>query len=164
VTSAVEEQVDMAPAEQVLAEMGTVDSGHMIPLLQRLQDTYGYLPEAVLLEVSRRTGIPASQMFGVATFYAQFHMTPRGRHMVRVCQGTACHVRGGSEILRTVTKTLGIEDGETTDDLAFTLETVACLGTCALAPLMVVDGKYHGKLTPRKAESILKKLRKKGDG
>jgi NADH-quinone oxidoreductase subunit E len=155
--------IDMAPAEGILEEMGGADHGDLIPLLQKIQDTYGYLPREVLLDVSAATGIPASHMYGVATFYAQFHLTPRGKHLVQCCRGTACHVRGGNEILRTVTKALGIEDGQTSDDLEFTLETVACLGTCALAPLMVVDGKYHGKLTPRKAESILKKLRKKGD-
>ena len=158
-TSAVEEQVDMAPAEQVLAEMGTIDSGHMIPLLQRLQDTYGYLPEAVLLEVSRRTGIPASRMFGVATFYAQFHMEPRGRHMIRVCHGTACHVRGGKEILGVVMNELGIGEGETTDDRRYTLEVVACLGTCFLAPVIMVDSDYYGNLTPNKVGRILKRYK-----
>ena len=158
-TSAVEEQVDMAPAEQVLDEMGTVDSGHMIPLLQRLQDTYGYLPQEVLLEVSRRTGIPASQMFGVATFYAQFHMEPRGRHMIRVCHGTACHVRGGKEILGVVMNELGIGEGETTDDRRYTLEVVACLGTCFLAPVIMVDSDYYGNLTPNKVGRILKRYK-----
>ena len=155
--------MDLEPLESVLKEMGSVDHGHLIPLLQKIQDAYGYLPREVLLEVSATTGIAASHMYGVATFYAQFHLVPRGKHLVQCCRGTACYVRGGNEILRTVVKTLGIEDGQTSDDLEFTLETVACLGTCALAPLMVVDRKYHGKLIPRKAESTLKKLRKKGD-
>ena len=156
-TSAVEEKVDMGPAEQVLDEMRSIDSGQMIPLLQRLQDAYGYLPQEVLLEVSRRTGIAVSQMFGVATFYAQFHMEPRGRHMIRACHGTACHVRGGKDILGVIMNELGVGEGETTDDRRFTLEVVACLGTCFLAPVIMVDGDYYGNLTPNKVGRILKK-------
>lgn len=147
--------VDMGPAQGILEEIGRVEHGHLIPLLQRIQETYGYLPRPVLLEVSRRTGLPASHLYGVATFYAQFHLQPHGRHTVRVCRGTACHVRGGHEILGVVRRRLGIEDGQTTADRRFTLETVACLGTCFLAPVVMVDHDYYGTVSPDQVDTIL---------
>jgi len=111
-----------------------------------------------VLEVCQVTGLPASRVFGVATFYEQFHLEPRGRHLIRCCRGTACHVRGGRRILDAVERTLGIRDGETTKDMLFSLETVACLGACALSPVMVLDKAYYGKMTPRRAEQILRQI------
>jgi NADH:ubiquinone oxidoreductase subunit E len=102
--------------------------------------------------------VPLSRIYGVVTFYSQFYLTARGRHTVRVCRGTACHVRGGRSVLNVVKDTLGIEDGETTEDLQFSLETVACLGTCFLAPVMMVDRSYYGKLAPERVPSILEKF------
>jgi NADH-quinone oxidoreductase subunit E len=99
--------------------------------------------------------VPWARVYGVTTFYAQFHLEPRGRHIVRVCRGTACHVGGSAGILRQVQEFLGVRDGETTPDLQFTLETVACLGACALAPVMVVDGTYYGRLTESRALDVL---------
>ncbi len=150
--------LDLAPAQKVLDEMGEVADGDLIPLLQNLQDAYGYLPPPVLTWASEQTGIPASRIYGVVTFYAQFYLEPHGKHIVRCCRGTACHVRGGRKLIDAVRSSLGIDDGETTDDMQFSLETVACLGACALAPVMVVDGTYYGKTTPRRAEEILKRI------
>ncbi len=150
--------IDLVPALKILEERGKSDSGDTIPLLQRLQETYGYLPREVVFEVSRITGIPASQFFGVATFYEQFHFAPRGRHVVRCCRGTACHVRGGHAVIAAAEKALGVGEGETTADRMFTLETVACLGACALAPVVVIDDKYQGQMTPRRAETALRRI------
>ena len=147
--------VDLAPAEKVLIEAGHVTAGDLIPLLQKLQDAYGYLPPDVLKEVSERTGIPTSRMYGVITFYAQFSITPRGRHTIRCCCGTACHVRGCDEVAEAILRDLGVEVGGTTTDQRFTVENVACLGTCFLAPVMMVDNEYFGLLTPMKAREVL---------
>ena len=147
--------VDLTPALQILAEMGPIAENSIIPLLQRLQASYGYLPRDVVIEVCERTCLPLSRVFGVATFYAQFHLTPRGRHVVRCCRGTACHVRGGHGIAQSVRNELGVEEGGTTEDLRFTFETVACLGTCFLAPVVMVDGDYYGNVKPAKISSIL---------
>jgi NADH-quinone oxidoreductase subunit E len=129
--------------------------GSIIPLLQRLQDVYGYLPQDVVLEIARRTGLPASRVYGVATFYAQFRLKPGGRHTVRCCRGTACHVRGGKKIFGAVRGALGIDDGETTEDMKFSLETVACLGTCFLAPVVMVDNDYYGSMTAGRVGNVL---------
>ena len=129
--------------------------GELITMLQEIQEVYGYLPEEVLAHLSREARIPLSQVYSVATFYAQFYLTPRGRNTVRVCRGTACHVRGSGSILRTLRQTLHINEGETTDDFRFSLETVACLGTCFLAPVMMVNRSYYGRLDSQKARNIV---------
>ena len=154
------ESVDLAPAMRIVEEMSPITHGEIIPLLQRLQEAYGYLPRDVVLAVCEETNLPASRVFGVATFYSQFCMEPRGKHLVRCCRGTACHVRGGNRVLDTIEKTLGIGDGETTADMLFSLETVACLGACALAPVMVLDRMYYGKMTARRTELLLKEIMK----
>lgn len=154
------ESIDLAPALKIVEEMSPLTEGDIIPMLQRLQDTYGYLPPDVVLAVCEETSLPASRVFGVATFYSQFSLEPRGKHLVRCCRGTACHVRGGHRVQDTLEKTMGVTDGETTDDMLFSLESVACLGACALAPVMVVDKTYHGKMTPRNTELLLKKITK----
>ncbi len=147
----------MKPLEQILAGAGTIRPDSLIPILQAIQDAYGYLPREALLETSRLTGIPASRIYGVATFYEQFHLAPRGRHTVKCCRGTACHVRNGAEISETLSRLLGVDDGETTADLKFTFETVACLGTCFLAPVLMIDNDYYGELTPKKLPAILER-------
>lgn len=132
------------------------DSGEqLIPMLQQLQDAYGYLPTDLLTWVSRKTGIPTATMHGVITFYAQFHTSPRGKHTIRCCQGTACHVKGGKRIADTLRTELGIGDGGTTKDGRFTLEMVQCLGTCFLAPVIMIDDDYFGELTPEATRSLL---------
>ena len=146
--------VDLALLDPLLAEAAGV-RGSLIPVLQKAQEVYGYLPAAAIARISERLRVPESEIFGVLTFYSQFYLTPRGRHVVRCCRGTACHVRGAKAVLRKVEDRLGLTDGETTPDFQFTLETVACLGACALAPVMVVDGGYYGKMTPQKIDAIL---------
>ncbi|MBT8397177.1 MAG: NADH-quinone oxidoreductase subunit NuoE [Gemmatimonadetes bacterium] len=149
------ESVDLAPAMHIVEEMSPVTSGDIIPLLQRLQQAYGYLPKDVVLTVCENTGLPASRVFGVATFYSQFSLEPQGKHLVRCCKGTACHVRGGQRVMDTVERTLGITDGQTTGDMTFSMETVACLGTCFLAPVVTVDDTYYGQVTPDRLKKVL---------
>ncbi|MCL6449786.1 MAG: NADH-quinone oxidoreductase subunit NuoE [Acetobacteraceae bacterium] len=132
--------------------------GALIPLLQDIQREMGYLPRPALEEAARALGLPAVKVYGVATFYAQFHLKPRGRHVCRVCLGTACHVRGGERILSRVSADLGIAPGDTTPDRAFTLERVACLGACGLSPAMMVDDQTFGRLTPDKASRLLRRF------
>ncbi len=147
--------LDMGPALRIIEEMSPVTSGDIIPLLQRVQKTYGYLQKGVMEEISNVTGIPASGIYGVATFYEQFHFEPHGRHTIRCCRGTACHVKGGPGISEAIKLHLNIEPGQTSADMLFTFETVACLGCCFLAPVMMVDDKYYGHLTASKAAKIL---------
>jgi len=129
--------------------------GALILLLQKVQVELGYVPEEAVFAISEKLGVPASEVFGVLTFYAQFRLTPRGKNVVRICRGTACHVRGSPRILSAVEKRLGIQDGETTPDMEFTLETIACFGSCSLSPVMVVNEDIYGRLTPEKALDIL---------
>ena len=131
------------------------DRQSLIPLLQDVQDELGYLPPEAMKEIARYLNLPESAVYGVVTFYAQFYLTRQGRHRVKVCQGTACHVRGGRRVLDAVRRKLGVEPGETTPDYEFSLERVACFGSCALAPVMVVDGRVYGKLTPSRAVRII---------
>jgi NADH:ubiquinone oxidoreductase subunit E len=147
------------PALKIIEELSPITEGAIIPLLQRLQDVYGYLPQTVVLEVARRTSLPASRVYGVATFYAQFRLKPGGRHTIRCCRGTACHVRGGKTVLNAVKSELGIDDGETTEDMKFSLETVACLGTCFLAPVIMVNNDYFGSMTPGRIRNVLDKYK-----
>lgn len=126
----------------------------LIPILQQAQEEFRYLPSEVMLTIARFLHLPESTVFGVGTFYAQFKLVPSGRRTVRVCRGTACHVRGGARILREVERRLGIKPGETTEDLEYTLETVACIGACALAPTMVIDKETHGQMTTKKVAEV----------
>lgn len=127
----------------------------VIPVLQKVQDHFGYLPRPAMEQVSQRMRIPLSRLYGVATFYAQFKMKPRGRYIIRVCKGTACHIQGSPKIAGRIEDLLGIESGETTEDLRFTLEEVACIGACALAPVIMINDDPHGRLTLDKIEEIL---------
>lgn len=142
--------------QKVLDKYKTM-KGSLIPILQEAQEIYGYLPKEVMQRISRELGIPFSKTFGVVTFYAQFHLKPRGRNIIRICQGTACHVRGSSKVFDAVSKKLGVAKNETTGDLRYTLETVACLGACGLAPVMMVNDNTHGRLTPDKAAATVEK-------
>jgi NADH-quinone oxidoreductase E subunit len=135
----------------------------LIPLLQEVQDKLGHIPPEAIGPIARGTGLFPAQVQGVITFYEQFHTTPRGKNIVRVCRGTACHVRGGRTILKIVKQNLDIEEGETTPDMQFTLETVPCLGTCFLAPAMMLNKDYFGKLAPPKVRNILQQYSKSGD-
>jgi len=133
----------------------------LIPILQQVQQAFGYLPEPMMKKIAKFLQLPESTVFGVGTFYAQFKLVPSGRNIIRVCRGTACHVRGGARILREVEKHLGIKPGESTPDLEYCLETVACIGACALAPTMVVNNATHGQMTTKKAAEALEQFKGK---
>lgn len=132
-------------------------SDELIPILQRVQKEFRCLPEETMLEVARFVGIPESKIYAVASFYAQFRFTPIGRNYILVCRGTACHVRGAARILEEVERQLGIKEGETSDDLEYTLETVACIGCCALSPCIMINGKVEAKMTPKKVAELFAK-------
>ena len=126
----------------------------LIPLLQEAQEEFRYLPSEVMLKIAKFLRVPESTVYGVITFYSQFKMVPSGRNIIRVCRGTACHVRGGARILRDVERRLGIKAGETTEDMEYTLETVACIGACALAPTMTIEKETHGKVNTKKVAEV----------
>ncbi|MDH7485583.1 MAG: NADH-quinone oxidoreductase subunit NuoE [Anaerolineae bacterium] len=148
------EPLDLAPLEEIL-DRYEGQEGVVIPVLQQVQEVFGYLPRPALEFVSQRMKVPLSQIYGVATFYSQFSLTRRGRHTICQCDGTACHVRGSPKIIKAVEKELGIKAGQTTDDYEFTFEVVYCLGSCALAPVAVVDGQVVGHLTPERMTKII---------
>lgn len=131
--------------------------GALIPVLQETQHAYGYLSRDAIRYISEKMDIPASQIYGVVTFYSQFHLNPRGKNIIRVCQGTACHVRGAKAILTALEDILKVAPGGTTTDLKYTLETVACIGACGLAPVMMINDDTHGRLTPEAVTQILAK-------
>jgi NADH-quinone oxidoreductase subunit E len=151
VVDTVEAEVfDAAPLEELL-EKYRGQRGTLIPLLQGTQAAYGYVPRDAMLGIARALGEPLSQVYGVATFYAQFRLVPRARNVVRVCHGTACHVSGASFVSQEIERKLGIVDGENTEDMMFTIENVACLGACGMAPVMMINDRTYGKLTADKA-------------
>lgn len=127
----------------------------LIPILQKVQEEFRYLPADAMMKVARFLRIPESTVFGVSTFYAQFKLTPLGKKIVKICRGTACHVRGGEKILEETEKQLGVKAGEVTEDLEWTLETIACFGACALAPVMVIDKDVHGRMVTNKVKDVL---------
>lgn len=149
--------LDFAPLDAILEEYGG-QKGAVIPILQHAQEAYGYLPREVLQEISQRTHIPLSNLIGVATFYAQFRLARRGKHLIRVCDGTACHVRGASKCIEVVEKQLGVPAGGTSEDYEYTMEIVYCLGSCGLAPVAVVDDRVYGRLTPNSLVQQLETL------
>jgi NADH:ubiquinone oxidoreductase subunit E len=143
-----------------LKRIGGIVEGHrgerwpLIPLLQEVQSEYGYIPPEAVNPIAEVFGLFPAEVQGVISFYEQLYTTPRGRNVVRVCRGTACHVRGGKTILKLVKQNLGIEEGETTDDMEYTLETVACIGVCALAPNLVIGKETHGNMNPKKVARL----------
>lgn len=144
--------------EECLAELLAPyrgERGALIPVLQRVQGEFGYISEDAVSEIGHVLALSQSEVYGVATFYAQFRFTRPGEHTIKICQGTACHVRGGARILDTVERELGVKPGETTADYKFSLERVACFGCCALSPVMVVDNTVHSRMTPTKAKQVL---------
>jgi NADH-quinone oxidoreductase subunit E len=146
----------MAQLEKVLAAY-TGTKSELIPILQEVQQVFGYLPEEAMIRIAGFVGVPECTVFGVATFYAQFKFVPVGRNVIKVCRGTGCYVKGAPRILEELEKLLGIKDGQTTPDMEYTLETVACFGSCALAPVVVVNDRVYGRMTPDKAKDILGK-------
>ncbi len=134
------------------------DESRLIPLLQDIQDEKGYISAEAISTAAKHLNIPESSVYGVVTFYSQFYLTRQGKHKIKVCMGTACHVRGADEIIRAVSTRLGIGPGETTEDFEFSVERVACFGSCALAPVMVINDKVYGNVTPEMAVKALDEL------
>jgi len=155
------ETIDPAAADEIIDRYGA-DRSWLVMILQDIQRRFNWLPRPLLERVAERLGLPASHVFNVATFYASFSLKERGRHIIRVCDGTACHLRGSAWIRGEIARTLGIRDGETTDDKRFTLETVACLGACALAPVITIDGTYYGHMTPERVRKVLDEYGREG--
>jgi NADH-quinone oxidoreductase subunit E len=150
-----EETFDLKSLEPIFAEF-QAQKGALIPVLQQAQEIYGFLPAEVLKRISERMKVPLSQVYGVATFYAQFYLTRRGRNIVRQCDGTACHVRGAAKIISTIERDLHIKAGETTPDYRVTYEVVYCLGSCGLAPTAMVNNEVVGKLVPERMLEIVR--------
>ncbi len=132
----------------------------VIEMLHDIQEEFNYLPKDVLIEVAKKTEVPLAKIFGIATFYRGFSLMPRGKHRIGVCMGTPCHAKGAPLIVEAIERYLGIKDGETTKDLKFSLHTTGCVGTCGLAPVVVIDEEMYGKVTPTKILEILKKYEK----
>lgn len=144
-----------APVDKILKEHGN-DPAKLIPILQKVQDLYRYLPEDVMRHIADKLEISPAKVFGVATFFAHFAITPKGKHIIKVCNGTACHVKGSSFVINTVKDKLKLKEGQdTTEDGLFTLECVSCLGACGLAPVMVIDETVHGQITPAQAVKFI---------
>ncbi len=136
------------------------EKGALIRLLQSAQSIFGYIPEETIYEISEFTGVPSADIYGVVTFYAQFRLTPMGKHIVRVCEGTACHVNGAKGVMQTLKKELDIDVDGTTSDGLFTLLSVACIGCCSLSPVIMIDNETYGSLTPEKMKEIIEEYRK----
>ena len=148
------EEIDLAPANAIIDKYLTLP-GNLMPVLQGIQDEYGFVPYPTIALVAERLNVYPSQIYGVLTFYAQFHLKPRGKYIIRVCVGTACHVQGAERIVETFFGKLGIGHAETTDDVRYTFEKVACLGACGRAPLAMVNDDTFGKMTVQKVEEII---------
>jgi NADH:ubiquinone oxidoreductase subunit E len=147
---------------EALSKKYRVEKGNPIALLQDIQNEFGYIPEDAVRWIARDLGIPESRFFGIATFYAQFHLNPRGKNIITACSGTACHVKGSDKIINALKRELGLgEEAETTPDLEFTVEKVNCVGACSIAPVVIINKKVHGKSTTEKTMRHIKKLRKK---
>ena len=144
----------------VLEKYGAVE-GALITVLQKAQEQYGYLSVELMAYIARRMGLKPAKVLGVATFYTQFRMNPIGKHLILLCQGTACHVNGSAAVEAALLETLGAAEGEITEDGLFTLTNVACLGCCSLSPVMMIDGDAYGELTPDKARKIISDIRAK---
>ena len=151
------EVIDLSPVKDILWEYEK-EPGPLIPVLQRVQEAYRWLPRPALEAIAHGMNVPLSQVYGVATFYSQFHLKPRGRHVIQQCDGTACHVLGAGRIIDRLETDLGMRAGETSPDLKYTYDVVYCLGSCALAPVAMVDGRIVGNLTPEKMLDILQDL------
>ena len=157
---------DIALIEPYLAQKAETAKieGNLIAVLQKAQEVYGYLSTELMEYLAERTGIKPAKILGVATFYSQFTFNPVGKHLIMLCQGTACHVNGSPEIEEAISSHLGISEGETTEDGLFTLNSVACLGCCSLSPAMMINGEAYGSLTPAKVLKILDSMRKPENG
>lgn len=147
----------------LLEEFGAAKRDSLIPILQKAQEVHGYLSEEAIAEIGRHLKLPASKVYGVATFYNQFRFTPKGKYHIMLCRGTACHVKGSLKLLDAVTRTLKLQPGQTTRDGLFSLEVVACMGACGLAPAVSLNGEVYAKVTPKKMGKIIDECRAKED-
>ncbi len=147
-------QISLKRVDEIVSSYDS-DKEFLIHMLQDVSSEYSYLPEPCLRRITERINIPLTEVFSAATFYKAFSLEPRGKHLIHVCLGTACHVRGTSQVLSKIERRLGIEAGQTSRDLMFTLKTVNCLGVCALGPVVMVDGEYHGQMTQVKVDRLL---------
>ena len=157
---------DASEINAVISEIRKESKGkpeELIPLLQQVQSKIGFLPEKALMEIAGITGLSPAKVYGVASFFAQFRFHPVGKHMVRICRGTACHVKGSNRILNDIETHFKLEEGETSEDRLFTLETVACFGSCALAPVVLVDETVRGRMNPSKTRSVLEEIKKESE-
>jgi NADH-quinone oxidoreductase E subunit len=152
---------ESAVVDKVMKRFPKAGRDSLIPILQAVQEEQGYLSEDAVVGIGRQLNIPASKVYGVATFYNQFRFQPKGKYHVMVCRGTACHVKGSAKVLDMVTKALRIEPGKTTRDKMFSLEVVACMGGCGLAPVVNINGEFHAKVTPMKLQRIIEEFRAK---
>ena len=135
-----------------------VQPGAVIPVLQEIQEAYGHVPPAAIERIAENMGVPASEIFGIVTFYAQFRLQPVGKNLVKVCHGTACHLNGAEKISQALTRAVGAEEGETSQDRKFTVERVACLGCCSLAPCVMINGEAYGRLTPEAVTKVVSQV------
>lgn len=153
------DEADAARVEAVLARWPGAQRDALIPVLQEVQEHCGYLPREAMLRIGRHLGVPASKVYGVATFYNQFRFEAPGRHRIQVCRGTACHVKGSAAVLEALCRHLKIRPGQTTRDGMFSLEVVACIGACGLAPVIAIDGEFHAGVTPEAVAGIVEACR-----
>jgi NADH-quinone oxidoreductase subunit E len=156
------ETPDLSQMDQLITRYKS-QKGNLIPLLQGTQQLYGYIPREAFIKLNAETGLGLSELYGVATFYAQFRLTPAGKHIIKMCHGTACHVQSVTAITDELMDFLEVKDGQTTSDNLFTLETVACLGCCSLAPVMMIGEETYGKLTPKEALKVVREMKRKED-
>lgn len=154
-----EQEIDLGPCNEILDKFVDMQ-GALMPALQAIQESYGYIPEATVHLTAERLNIYTSQIYGVLTFYAQFHLKPRGKYIIRVCMGTACHVKGAGRIAETIKDRVGVAHAETTEDLKFTAEYVACIGACGMAPVIMVNEDTFGSLTVQKVNEVIEKYQK----
>jgi NADH:ubiquinone oxidoreductase subunit E len=152
-----EANIDLGQLEPILVEYKE-QKGAVIPILQRAQELYGFLPEEAMVEIADQSGISISQLYGIATFYAQFNLEPRGRNIINVCDGTACHVRGAPKLVESIETEFNLEAGGSDPDFNYTLEIVYCLGSCGLAPIALVNGQVYGNTTPDSIVGHIKEL------
>jgi len=138
-----------------------VQPGAVIPVLQEIQDTYGYVPPVAIQRIAENMGVPASEIFGIVTFYAQFRLEPLGKNLIKVCHGTACHLNGAERIAEALAQVVGAKEGETSPDNQFTVERVACLGCCSLAPCIMVNSETHGRLTPEAIRKVVDQVQER---
>jgi NADH-quinone oxidoreductase subunit E len=155
------QQVEPKIKDDILSKYPERDPSYLIPMLQAVQEAHGYLPEAEMEKVAMYSRVPISRVYGVATFYNQFRLQPLGKYVIRVCRGTACHVKGSFDILTTLETELNIKAGGTTKDSLFTIETVACIGACSIAPVIAIDDEFYGGLTNKKVRALLRDYKKR---